>query len=265
MNLRKILRWILPKPLRETLRSCRSRVRMWRIGVRRLVKMPGVTYLGSVYGGYAVPVELVRGRTGLCFGAGEDISFEVRLASEFGATVHIYDPTPRAIEYCRGVVSEVDAKGDGKLFIHPYGVWSECKTERFYAPSNPEHVSHSIVNLQDTSEHFDAECLSPEEILNRLGLEKLTFVKLNIEGAEYEVMKAMFERDIKPDVVCITFDELHSALDGKATDRLRGLIRRFRAENYVPVHVVDCKGTFVRRNCNGATGADPFLGFALRE
>ena len=107
--------------------------------------------------------------------------------------------------------------------------------------------------------------MSPEEILNRLGLEKLTFVKLNIEGAEYEVMKAMFERNIKPDVVCITFDELHSALDGKATDRLRGLIRRFRAENYVPVHAVDCKGTFVRWNCSGATGADPFLGFDLRE
>ena len=261
MNLPKTLRWILPKPLRETLRSLRSRVRMWRIGVHRLVKMPGVTYLGSVYGGYAVPVELVRGRIGLSFGAGEDISFEVMLASKFGATIHIYDPTPRAVEYCRGVVSEVDAKWDGQLFIHPYGVWSECKTERFYAPSNPEHVSHSIVNLQDTSEHFDAECLSPEEILNRLGLEKLPFVKLNIEGAEYEVIKAMFERDIKPDVVCITFDELHSALDEEATDRLRGLIRLFRSENYVPVHVVDCKGTFVRLNCSGKTVADPLPGF----
>ncbi len=255
MDARTILRSILPKPLREALRSLRSRMRMWRIGDRRLGEMPGVLYLGSEHGGYAVPAELVRGRTGLSFGAGEDISFEVGLARELGATVHIYDPTPRAIEYCRRVIADTDGEVGGRLFLHPYGVWSECRTERFYAPSNAEHVSHSIVNLQDTGEHFEAECLSPEEILKRLGLEDPSFVKLNIEGAEYEVVRAMFDRNIMPDVICIAFDELHSPLDGKAPDRLRGLVRRFRAESYVPVHAVDCKGTFVRRQClHGGSG-----------
>lgn len=249
MDMRTILRWILPKRAREALRSARSRVRMRRIGVRKLEKMPGVVYLGSAYGGYAVPAELVRGRTGLSFGAGEDISFEVGLARELGATVHIYDPTPRAVEYCKEIIADTDGKGEGELFIHPYGVWSECKTERFYAPSNPEHVSHSIVNLQNTREHFEAECLSPEEILRRLELERVSFVKLNIEGAEYEVMSAMFDRDIRPDVVCITFDEVHSPMDRDATGRLRGLIRRFRGASYVPVQAVDCKATFVLQDC----------------
>ena len=247
MDVRTLLRWLLPKPLREALRSVRSGVRMRRIGVRKLEGMPGVVYLGSAYGGYAVPAERVRGRTGLSFGAGEDISFEVGLAKELGATVHIYDPTPRAVEYCTGVIAETNVEGEGQLFIHPYGVWSECKTERFYAPSDPAHVSHSIVNLQDTSEYFDAECLSPEEILRRLGLGGVSFVKLNVEGAEYEVIGAMFDRDIKPDVVCITFDELHSPMDGEATGRLRGLVRRFAEESYAPVSAAEYKATFVRR------------------
>ena len=66
---------------------------------------------------------------------------------------------------------------------------------------------------------------------------------------------AMFDRGITPGVVCITFDELHSPLDGKAPHRLRGLVRRFRAESYVPVHAVDCKATFVRRQClHGGSG-----------
>ena len=134
---------------------------------------------------------------------------------------------------------------EGRLTIHPYGVWSECRTERFYAPSDPEHVSHSIVNLQNTSEHFEAECLSPEEILRRLEIDRVSFVKLNIEGAEYEVMEAMFDGDIRPDVVCITFDELHSPLDGDATGRLRGLVRRFRAESYLPVSAAGSKVTFI--------------------
>ncbi len=247
MDVRTILRWILPKPVREALRSVRGRVRMRRIGVRKLERMPGVVYVGSAYGGYAIPAELVRGGTGLSFGAGEDISFEVGLATELGATVHIYDPTPRAIDYCRRVISGQDAKEEGQLFIHPYGVWSECKTERFYAPSDPEHVSHSIVNLQDTSDYFEAECLSPEEILRRLELERVSFVKLNIEGAEYEVVEAMFDRNIKPDVVCITLDELHSPMDGDATGRLQSLVRRFIAESYAPVSAGECKATLVRR------------------
>ena len=78
------------------------RMRMRRIGVRRLEEMPGVLYLGSEYGGYAVPAELVRGRTGLSFGAGEDISFEVGLARELGATVHIYGPHTQGHRVLRG-------------------------------------------------------------------------------------------------------------------------------------------------------------------
>ena len=41
MDARTILRWVLPKPLREALRSLRSRLRMRRIGVRGLERMPG--------------------------------------------------------------------------------------------------------------------------------------------------------------------------------------------------------------------------------
>ena len=248
MVVRTIARSVLPKPVRDALLGARSRARMWRVGIRRLERMPGVVFLGSAYGGYAVPAERVRGRTGLSFGAGEDISFEVGLARELGATVHIYDPTPRAVEYCTGVIAEAEGKGEGQLFIHPYGVWSECKTERFYAPSDPAHVSHSIVNLQDTTDYFEAECLSPEEILRRLGLGDVSFVKLNIEGAEYEVLGAMFDRGIKPDVVCITFDELHSPMDGGASGRLRELVSRFASESYAPVSSVECKATFVRQS-----------------
>ena len=218
---------------------------MRRIGVRASKTSHNVVYLGSAYGGYALPTALVKGRTGLSFGAGEDISFEISIARKLSATVHIYDPTPRAVEHCRRTVSKCDASVCGRLFIHPYGVWSQCKKERFYAPSDPDHVSHSIVNMQKTGNYFEAECLSPTEILNRLKLETVSFVKLNIEGAEYEVVNAMFDSQIKPDVICINFDELHSPMDRNATARLRGLVGRLLSESYLPVHSVECKATFV--------------------
>ena len=236
---------MLPRSLAEAVREFRNRIRMNRIGIHYLQEMCSVAYLGSAYGGYALPTELVKGRAGLSFGAGEDISFEVSVARKLASTVHIYDPTPRAIEYCKRIISEYDACGEGQLFIHPYGVWSECKTERFYAPSDPAHVSHSILNMQHTSEYFVAECLSPREILNRLKLKEISFVKMNIEGAQYEVVNAMFNAHITPDVICITFDELHSPFDENATHRLRELVKRFYSESYVPVHSLRCKVTFV--------------------
>ena len=245
MTIRTLVKRVLPHSLVELFRKYQSESRLRMIGIQELTKLKDVNFFGSAYGGYALPTELVRGRTGLSFGAGEDISFEVSVARDLAATVHIYDPTPRAIEYCRRTISEYDAYGEGQLFIHPYGVWSECKTERFYAPSDPVHVSHSILNMQHTTEYFVAECLSPGEILNRHKLKGISFVKMNIEGAEYEVVNAMFNAHIKPDVICITFDELHSPIDENATHRLRKLVKRFYSESYVPVHSLHCKVTFV--------------------
>ena len=247
MNLRTLAKRILPQIMIDIARRSRNRHRLGRIGVRRLAKMHGVVYFGSAYGGYAVPTELVRGSIGLSFGAGEDISFEIGVARKLGVTVHIYDPTPRAVDYCRRAISEYDAKGqEGAIHFYPYGVWSSCKTARFYAPVDPAHVSHSILNMQDTVDYFEAECLSPKAILAALGNASVSFIKLNIEGAEYEVVNAMFNSHITPKVVCITFDELHAPIDEGATERLRTLVRRFYAESYLPVHLVDSKVTFVR-------------------
>ena len=222
---------------------------MKRIGISSLARLPNgsIAFLGTEYGGYAVPTEIVEGSVGLSFGAGEDISFETVIAGELSATVHIYDPTPRAIEYCRNVIEDFDGRGGGgEMFLHPFGVWSEPKVERFYSPSDPTHVSYSILNMQNTDEYFEAECLSPTEILERLHLDEVAFVKLNIEGAEYEVVNAMFDSHIVPAVICITLDELHSPIDGDASDRIRNLVRRFAEQSYLPVHIRDCKVTFVR-------------------
>ena len=246
MNVRTLAKRILPAGMIDLARRIRNRRRFRRIGLSRPVRMKGVTYYGSSYGGYAVPTELVRGAVGLSFGAGEDISFEIDLAASLGSTVHIYDPTPRAIDYCRRAISAHNVKrGKGDIHIHPYGVWSSSKRMRFYAPADPAHVSHSILNMQETAEYFDAECVTPAAILEELGTASVSFIKLNIEGAEYEVIDAMFSSRIIPNIVCITFDELHSPIDEQATARLRALVRRFYVESYVPVHLVSSKATFV--------------------
>ena len=239
----------LPVALIDWLRTIRDRFKMRRIGIRLVATPLQMAYYGSDYGGYAVPPSIVADKIGLCFGAGEDITFEHALASELRSQVHMFDPTPRSIEYCLRKVSEFDESdksSGGSLVFHPVGVWSETKTLRFYGPEDPKHISHSILNLQSTKEYFNGQVLSPNDILTRVGASTVCFVKLNIEGAEYEVIKAFFESAIRPRVICINFDELHSPMDSDATDRLRKLVGRFNAESYVPTHIYGTKATFLR-------------------
>ena len=250
MTVSSIAKRVLPLQIANLLRKIRTRWRLLGLGIRLIHRVAGTEYFGTRYGGYAVPTGLVKDGEGLCLGAGEDISFEIELAARLAMTVHIFDPTPRSIAYSTSVIGELETEGalTGRLLFHPYGVWSEAKVMRFYAPQDATHVSHSILNMEHTTEFFEAECWTPHQVVNRLDLDDLALLKLNIEGAEYEVMQSVFDAQIRPTVICITFDELHTQIDDGATRRLKGLIARFLAESYVPVHAVDCKVTFVRED-----------------
>jgi hypothetical protein len=62
-----------------------------------------VEVLGSVYGRYAVCLELLSPASVIyAFGVGEDVSFDLALARRTGARVLAFDPTPRAIEFMHG-------------------------------------------------------------------------------------------------------------------------------------------------------------------
>ena len=239
----------LPPSALAHLRDLRSRAQLRRIGLRQITATPGVEYIGTEYGGYAAPTALVSGGVVLSFGAGEDISFEVGIATRLDTTVHVFDPTPRAIRHCgRASLQLSEDLGEERLHCHPYGVWSETKTLKFYEPANSAHVSHSVVNMQGTERYFEAECLSPAEILRRLGLSTVALVKLNVEGAEYAIVNAMFDTLVRPKVICIALDEMHSPMDGGALGRLRSLIGRILGEGYLPVHARGPKVTFAAQN-----------------
>src|SRR5579872_2354803 len=221
----------LPSALRSPLKQLRDYVRFRSVGLQRSSYDGHLEFLGSSYGGYVLPKhEIERGAICYSFGAGEDISFESELVAALPVEVHIFDPTPRAIAYVNGAIDalfEQKCAYVNRLHMHPWGVWSDDQEMKFYAPKNPTHVSHSVVNLQHTEEYFLADCRRPSSIMAALGHANITLVKLNIEGAEYEVIRTMFGEGILPQVICINFDELHTSIDSGARQRLRGLVRQF--------------------------------------
>lgn len=223
--------------------------------------------IGTGYGGWCVPSGLLSNHS-LCYGvgAGEDISFEVELINQYGCEVHCFDPTPRAqrhvdqlhqntingiptsINGAVGCCYRVDPGCLARLHFHAIGLWSQDRTMRFYAPANPAHVSHSIVNLQHTTDYFEADCRTLQTVMQTLGHSDVSLLKLDVEGAEYEILGSLVESHIRPAVLCVEFDEGYNPLDEAYLPRILNMISRVKACGYRLTYVDGWNATFVHHH-----------------
>jgi len=197
--------------------------------------------LGTEYGAWSfLDTPNLRNSTIVSCGAGEDISFDIAFASNYNAKVILVDPTPRAITHIRDTLSRVGKPASepfvsgGKQPVAAYdlsklspeqilhvsmALWNEKTTLKFYLPPNKDHVSHSIVNYQnDYSTDTDFVEVESTTILDLLANVKmpLKLMKLDIEGAEIEVISHMMESKIFPIQLLVEFDEMnHPSAKGK--------------------------------------------------
>ena len=188
--------------------------------------------LGSAYGGWWIPTELV-GADSIVYsaGVGEDVTFDLALIDAFGCDVWALDPTPRSIEFAKGI-------GDPQFHFLPVGIWSEDAELRFYAPTRSEHVSHSILNIQHSDKFFIARCLSLPSLMRELDHGRIDVLKMDIEGAEGPVLDAMLRQGINPRILCVEFDAV------EAPWRFRSRLRRLARAGYVVRHIEDRNFTF---------------------
>ncbi len=218
--------WALRRVRRSVIRSVRERPDL------------GLEKIGTTYGGWIVPTVLI-GPAWRCYdgGVGEDVSFDLGVIERFGCDVFAFDPTPRAIAYAEPIASR-----EAHFRFRPVGLWSSNTVMKFYRPRDPAHVSHSVVNLQHTSEWFEAAVVSIESIMAELGHTSIDLLKLDIEGAEHKVIAATLRAGILPQVLCFEVDQPVSAY------RFWSTIRRVLGRGYDLVAVDGWNFTFVRRD-----------------
>ncbi|HNL39351.1 MAG TPA: FkbM family methyltransferase, partial [Saprospiraceae bacterium] len=92
----------------------------------------------------------------------------------------------------------------------PVGLWNEDTTLRFFAPRNEAYVSHSLVNLQRSEKHIEVPVKKLGTLMKELGHPRINLLKIDVEGAEYQVLEAMLADNIEVDVLCIEYDETAS-------------------------------------------------------
>jgi FkbM family methyltransferase len=194
-----------------------------------------VTYMGTSYGGAAVPSGMIDS-SWVCYtaGVGEDASFDLALA-RMGCDVVAIDPTPRAIEYMKPLLSEYP-----NLRLVRYAVWTADTEIDFFPPADPVHVSFSATNRQHTSEPIRVPARTIASIAEELGHERVDLLKLDIEGSEYPVLDALDLRRLGVRVVCVAFHNDHGVR------RMVSAGRSVAAQGYQVSAVVRTDVTFRR-------------------
>jgi FkbM family methyltransferase len=234
--------------MQKIFRQVRRRFLKWterKLSIPVEASVP-VERIGTPYGGWIIPANYL-GPDSVCYlvGAGEDISFDLGVAARYGCAVHIFDPTPRAVAHFETLAGNLKnglptpcstspsgfypvypPEIAGRLHFHPVGIWNEDTNLRFFAPQNEAHVSHSLVNLQHSERFIEVPVRRLSGLMQELGHRKIDLLKLDIEGAEYSVIRSLLEDKIEVSVLCIEFDEsAANHLDTKYLQRIEESLR----------------------------------------
>lgn len=204
------------------------------------------------------PTEELNGAVVICAGVGEDISFEVELCARHNCQVLFVDPTPRAVSHFHATIQRCGkmkekkysnsgaqdplsydlskVKKRSQLVLYESALWNKITELKFFAPKNEKNVSHSISNFQhqyaDNTPHLVVGTTTVDTLLRIHGLEDLALLKLDIEGAEVEVIQCLLKNKIYPGQILVEFDELID-LTKYSKKRIEKTIAMLREANYV--------------------------------
>ena len=186
-----------------------------------------LTRLGTNYGGWFIPENILHAidkkRVLVSGGLGHDVSFD-KILLEKGFEIIGLDPLSECCDFARTEL------GDSKsVSIIEKGLWTNSGNIDFFPPKNKTHDSWSITNTQSAlpQEATTFKVISLTDLIREypsIGNSDFSMLKLDIEGAESEIMKKLFTSDYKFDFVGIEMDFLSLIPFLAIKRRLRAII-----------------------------------------
>jgi FkbM family methyltransferase len=168
-------------------------------------------WFGNQYGGfYLAQNSIDKSSIVYSVGIGEDISFDEGIMDRYGCKVFAFDPTPKSVVWVKENVTTQN------FVFSPIGVAKEKGSRKFYLPTNNNHVSGSIHDIKtiNNSNSINLRFDSLSNIMKDNNHLKLDLLKMDIEGAEYEVIDHIQKNNIDIKQVLVEFHP-HFEKDGK--------------------------------------------------
>ena len=207
--------------------------------------------LGTDYGGWWIPKNISLNENSIVYscGAGEDISFDLKLQDKYNCWIIIIDPTKKAIKHYEEVklfYKDNNFKFTGniqkdyiqniknlnidfnKIIFLDIGLYNKKDLLKFYKQDNPNYVSQSLENNMFGNNYDLVKVDTIKNIMNELNHNNIDLLKLDIEGSECDVLDKMLDDNILPKYLCIEYDLLIKNKDfNKKTEKIGKRLESF--------------------------------------
>lgn len=182
------------------------------------------TWHGNGYGGFYIADGFLNHQSVVySFGIGEDISFDRSVKKKYDCKIFLFDPTPKSELWLSSQKDFLDY-----TFIKA-GLATKTGVREFFLPRNDEYVSGSLTSRPELNENsIDCQFFSLVDIMKTLGHNEIDLLKMDIEGAEYEVIRDLLNINIKIGQIIVEFHDRFPSLN----DNSKYIIKEMRNKGY---------------------------------
>jgi len=179
-------------------------------------------------GWWFAPGELDGGSIVYSLGVGDDIEFDLFLVDRFASIVHAFDPTPSSVDML------AERKLPPNFVFHPWAVTAADGSLKFYPrlkkDGSKSSVMYTMVAEDATVDDvIEVPAFSLSSIMRELNHQAIDLLKVDIEGAEYDVLNGMLDSEVRPKQLLVEF---HHRFPGIGLAKTADLVDRLREHGY---------------------------------
>lgn len=150
-------------------------------------------------------------------GVGKDITFEHSLVQKFGCSVILFDPSPTGLATMALPENQIP-----QFKFDPVGLAGSCKVLKLSPPKWPEEGSW--FKHDGSGETIEVPCEDLATLMQKHGHKHIDLLKIDIEGAEYEVLEDLLKKRLPVKQVLVEFH--HGVLPGyKRSATIRTMLK----------------------------------------
>ena len=138
----------------------------------------------------------------LAAGVGHNISFELDLVKKIGACIHVFDPSPTGVSTINKLVKE---EGMEKVIFIPKAISGSSGYIYLEKPDTDTEGSWKATSLSDSESTIKIESVSLSDYCHENAIRHIDLLKIDIEGAEYDVIDNILSEKLSIQQICLEF------------------------------------------------------------